>query len=95
MNLVSKVFQANAFSKATKKLSIPKKKQLDQVVKKIISDPFLGEQKKGDLNHLQVYKFHMDNQLMLMGYTFDKKKNELTLISWGSHENFYRDLKNK
>lgn len=48
----------------------------------------LGEQKKGDLAFLRVYKFKMNKQLTLLGYRFDGE-----MLALGSHENFYQDIK--
>ncbi|PSL10935.1 ParE-like toxin of type II ParDE toxin-antitoxin system [Marinobacterium halophilum] len=36
-----------------------------------MEDPMLGEQKKGDLFFLRVYKFKMVEQLTLLGYSYD------------------------
>jgi len=49
--------------------------------------------KIGDLAGVQVYKFKMVGQLMLLAYTFEHDTITLTLLALGSHENFYRDLK--
>jgi len=51
--------------------------------------------KKGDLNGIRVYKFHMVNKLALLAYEYNDVNDRLTLYAFGSHENFYRDLKNK
>jgi len=67
---------------------------LDKAVKGLMKDPKLGEQKKGDLAFLRVYKFKMAKQLMLLGYSYQDKAIVLELIALNSHENFYRDLKN-
>jgi len=37
----------------------------------------------------------MVNQLALLAYEYDEVKDTLTLLAFGSHENFYRDLKKK
>lgn len=58
-----------------------------------MNDPFLGEQKKGDLAFLRVYKFKMTKQLTLLGYSYQDGAVVLELIALGSHENFYRDVK--
>ncbi|WP_081368429.1 type II toxin-antitoxin system RelE/ParE family toxin [Alteromonas mediterranea] len=52
-----------------------------------------GEQKKGDLAFLRVYKFKMVKQLTLLGYSYEDGTVILELIALGSHENFYRDVK--
>jgi hypothetical protein len=64
-------------------------------VRSIMGSPSLGEEKQGDLSHVRVYKFKMNNQLSLLAYTYDITGNTLTLLSLGAHENFYRDLKKK
>ncbi len=58
-----------------------------------MKSPLLGEQKKGDLSFLRVYKFKMAKQLTLLGYSYDEDSIVLELIALGPHENFYRDIK--
>lgn len=90
---VKAVLQTPTFKKAVKKLKTNQKKDLDKVIKKLLVDPFLGELKKGDLSFLRVYKFKMNKQLTLLGYSYDKGNFILELMELGSHENFYRDAK--
>jgi len=90
---VSRVVQTPSFKKAVKKLKPNQKQDLDAAVRELIADPMLGEQKKGDLAFLRVYKFKMSKQLTLLGYSYDDGALVLELITLGSHENFYRDLK--
>jgi mRNA-degrading endonuclease RelE of RelBE toxin-antitoxin system len=89
------VLQTPSFKKATKKLKANQKKDLDSAIKELMINPDLGDQKKGDLSFLHVYKFKMNKQLTLLGYNFDSGKLTLELLALGSHENFYRDLKRK
>ena len=56
-------------------------------------DPLAGEQKKGDLSFLRVYKFKMVKQPTLLGYSYEDGSVILELLAFGSHENFYRDIK--
>jgi mRNA-degrading endonuclease RelE of RelBE toxin-antitoxin system len=84
-----------SFLKAIKRLKKNEKTDLDNAVRAVASDISIGELKKGDLNGIRVYKFHMVNQLALLAYEYDDVNDELTLLAFGSHENFYRDLKNK
>lgn len=91
MNIV----QTTTFAKQIKKLHKNQKHDLDQALKEIIEDPMMGDLKKGDLNGIRVYKFSMVNQLTLLAYEFNEDKFLLVLLALGSHENFYRDLKNK
>lgn len=58
-----------------------------------MEEPTIGEQKKGDLAFLRVYKFKMVNQLTLLGYSYVDDTVVLELIALGPHENFYRDVK--
>lgn len=74
-----------------KKLHARDKKTLDDAVQKIVSEPTLGEAKKGDLLGVSVYKFKINKQEVLLSYRLGR--NELLLIALGSHENFYRDMK--
>ncbi len=93
MTKATVVLQTPTFKKAAKKLKPNQKKELDSAVKELIKKPLLGEQKKGDLAFLRVYKFKMNKQLTLLGYSFDEGALILELIALGSHENFYRDVK--
>ncbi|MFN8904274.1 MAG: type II toxin-antitoxin system RelE/ParE family toxin [Pseudanabaena sp.] len=84
-------FQTPLFSKIKKKLQKNQIKALDNAVREIIKNPELGEQKKGDLADVWVYKFRMVDRENLLAYQWDEKTR--TLISLGVHENFYRDIK--
>jgi mRNA-degrading endonuclease RelE of RelBE toxin-antitoxin system len=85
------VFQTPLFSKIKKKLKKNQIKDLDNAVREIIKNPEIGEQKKGDLSDVWVYKFRMVDRENLLAYQWDEKTR--TLISLGVHENFYRDIK--
>ena len=88
------VVQTRQFKQAVKKLTSKQKKELDEAVKIVMNNPLVGDQKKGDLNFLWVYKFHMNNQLTLLGYSYEDEIVTLNLLAVGSHENFYRDIQN-
>ena len=85
--------QTNRFKKAYKKLHSNQLTVVNKAIKEVIKNPEIGEQKKGSLSWLRVYKFNVQGQLTLLGYSFEKN-NEiiLTFVDIGSHENFYRDL---
>jgi mRNA-degrading endonuclease YafQ of YafQ-DinJ toxin-antitoxin module len=91
---ITQVLQTPTFKKAVKKLHKNQKEDLDEAIKQLMADPLLGEQKKGDLAFLRVYKFNMVKQLTLLGYSYEDGTVTLELMALGSHENFYRDLKN-
>ena len=81
------------FYKIAKKLHPDSKKELDNAVRAILENPKVGEAKKGDLVGIRVLKFRMQNQLTLLAYTYDEIADLISLKLFGSHENFYRDLK--
>ncbi|KKQ32327.1 MAG: Addiction module toxin, RelE/StbE family [candidate division TM6 bacterium GW2011_GWF2_37_49] len=88
-----KILQTPTFNKQVKKLHKNQKSDLDEAVECVVNNPVIGDQKKGDLAGVLVYKFKMVGQLTLLAYQFDDNANQLTLLVLGSHENFYRDLK--
>lgn len=90
---VTKVLQTSSFKRTVKKLHQNQKLDLDKAIKILIENPQIGEQKKGDLCFLRVYKFKMVKQLTLLGYSYEDGAVILELITLGSHENFYRDVK--
>ncbi len=89
------IIQTLTFVRQTKKLHKNQKLDLDEAVKSIVTDPYSGQLKKGDLIGIRVYKFKMVGQLTLLAYEFHKDDTCLVLLSLGSHENFYRNLKAK
>ena len=90
---ISKVLQTSSFKKSAKKLKKNQKADLDDAVRALLENPVLGEQKKGDLSFMRVYKFKMVKQLTLLGYSYEDGAVVLELLTFGSHENFYRDAK--
>ena len=86
-----KVFQTRTFVKNKKKLHKKQISELDGIVSDILDDPEIGEQKKGDLQGIFVYKCKITKQLFFVAYQFDDEI--LTLLMVGSHENFYKNLK--
>ena len=92
MTLVIK--QSSFFKRIIKKLPKQYKAILDTEIKKLNDNPLLGERKKGDLDFLRVHKFKLSSQEVLLGYMFEEDQLILTLLKFGAHENFYRDIKN-
>ena len=80
------------FAKATKKLHAPQKLELDTALKQITKDPIIGEAKVGDLLGVYVYKFRLSQQQVLLAYRIVDQES-IKLLTFGPHENFYRDLK--
>ena len=85
------IVQTTAFGRLKMKLFSKQIDALESAVEEIANKPNLGELKKGDLQGIRVYKFKVTNQAYLLAYT--EVKNIITLLLFGSHENFYRDLK--
>lgn len=83
--------QMPAFKKAYKKLHANKKIEVDNAIRAIIKNPKIGEEKKGDLAGVFVYKFKIHHQEILLAYEWSPKKR--LLLNLGVHENFYRNLK--
>ena len=86
-----KVVQSRSFEKKVKKFTKVQKAGLDKRVRDILINPHVGEQKKGDLKGIFVYKFKLGNSLFLLAYRCSE--NLLELIMIGPHQNYYRDLK--
>lgn len=86
--------QTSTFKRRIKKMHKNEKKVLDEAIKTIITDPFVGDMKTGDLADVQVYKYKLKSQLYLLAYLYVEDELILTFIEHGSHESFYRDLKN-
>lgn len=93
MTKITTVLQTPTFKRAVKKLHANQKQDLNQAIRELMDEPLLGEQKKGDLHFLRVYKFKMQKQLTLLGYSYEDGTLVLELMALGSHENFHRDLK--
>lgn len=87
-----KIVQSSLFERKVKKLTERQKSQLDEAIRAILKDPYIGEQKKGDLKSVFIHKVYIDKSLYLLAYTCTPEL--LELIMMGPHENYYSDLKN-
>ncbi len=85
-----KVYQSRLSAKKVKRLNSQEKRVLDREIKKIIANPEIGVEKKGDLSGIFVHKFKVKTALYL-AYRFTEEYLELIML--GPHENYYRDLK--
>ena len=86
------VVQAPRFGKAKRRLPAPAQLEVDEVVKRIITDPLVGEPKVGALKGVRVVKFKIQTLQLLLAYQFDAKRNVIEVLDIGPHENFYREL---
>ena len=87
------VYQEREFKVAYKKLHSNQKESVKAAIRRIIEDPEAGEEKRGDLKGVFVYKFKCLDRQFLLAYTWDPATR--TLIALGVHENFYRDVKRR
>ncbi len=86
-----KIYQSRLFEKKVKRMSKFEKGILDKEIQKIVEDPAIGEEKKGDLRGVFIYKFKLKATQYLLAYR--NVERDLELIMLGPHENYYRDLK--
>jgi mRNA-degrading endonuclease RelE of RelBE toxin-antitoxin system len=85
-----------SFNRVAKKLHARDKKVLDEAIKSVLENSQLGEEKKGDLSGVFVYKFKLNSQETLLAYELrphKKAPTEVMLLAVGPHENFYATLK--
>jgi len=86
-----RVVQSRTFAKRVKRFRKQEKQALDQQVRAILSNPKIGQEKRGELRGIFVHKFKIHTTQYLIAYRI--KENEiLELIMIGPHENYYRDL---
>ncbi len=91
MTDIKEIIQSPVFARQKEKLHKQQIKDLDEAVKYIFNTPASGDMKVGDLQGIQVYKFKSSNRQILLAY--EVIASTLFLYTFGSHENFYRDLK--
>jgi len=86
-----KIYQSRSFENKVKKLSKQEKELLDEEIRKIATNPLIGEEKKGDLRGIYIHKFKIKFLQYLLSYRMINHDIELIMI--GPHENYYKDLK--
>jgi len=91
MTDIKEIIQAPIFANQKKRLHKQQIIDLDEAIKSVSNDPTIGDMKVGDLQGIRVYKFIAKKQQILMAY--EVIDATLYLYTFGSHENFYRDLK--
>lgn len=85
------VKQMPAFKKIYKKLRVNDKLKVNEAIRALVNNPKIGQEKKGDLSSVFVYKFKIHQREILLAYEWDARRR--ILLAMGLHENFYRDLK--
>ena len=88
-----RVLTTPRFDRSVKKLHAEEKRTLDDAVRAVIADTDISEIKKGDLAGVRVYKFRFNREQMLLAYAANTEQQVIILMGYGTHENFYRDLK--
>ncbi len=91
MTEIKEIIQSPIFAKQKKKLKKDQIDDLDEAVKTVYKNPVVGDMKNGDLQGVQVFKFKSNRQQILLAY--EVIESRLYLLTFGSYENFYRDLK--
>ncbi|MDD2454870.1 MAG: type II toxin-antitoxin system RelE/ParE family toxin [Kiritimatiellae bacterium] len=88
-----RIIQSRTFGKLARHFAQQEKKVLDQQIRKIAENTALGQEKRGQLRGVFVYKFKIHvTQYLLSCRMADAETLELIMI--GPHENYYRDLTN-
>jgi mRNA-degrading endonuclease RelE of RelBE toxin-antitoxin system len=88
-----KILITATFRRSAKKLHRNQIVELEKAIDEIQHNPEIGDLKVGDLAGVRIYKFHMLKQLTLIAYYYQNNKITLTLLDFGTHENFYSNLK--
>ncbi len=86
-----RVEQKPSFRRIYKKLHANQRQAVNTAIRAVIADPALGEETRGDLSGVYVYKFDCVNEQYLLAYQWGDDWR--MLLALGPHENFYRDLK--
>ena len=86
-----KILQSRSFEQKVKKFTRAQKLELDDQIKRIVENPAIGTEKKGDLRGIYIHKFKIKTLQYLLSYRISDEVLELIMI--GPHQNYYRDLK--
>lgn len=86
-----RIIQSRTFEKRVRRFRKQEKKVLDRQVRKIVDNPSIGQEKRGELRGVCVHKFKIHATQYLLSYRM-ADGNTLELIMIGPHENYYRDL---
>ncbi len=75
-----KILQSGSFKKKVRRFCTQEKKILDTQIRKIVKDPAIGQEKKGDLRGVFVLKFKIHATQYLLSYRFIGDNLELIMI---------------
>lgn len=86
-----RILQSRTFAKRVRHFKQQEKQLLDQQIRRLVADPSIGQEKRGELRGVFVYKFKIHATQYLLSYRI-ADADTLELIMIGPHENYYRDL---
>lgn len=92
------VYSVNPSKRAIKYLRKVKNRQLKKKFSEVIydiiaNDPYVGNEKHGDLNGYYAYGFKYDRVDYRVGYTINDDNEIVIVVLAGPHEKFYERLK--
>ena len=70
-----------------------KEKFTDVIYETIANDPYVGNEKRGDLKSYYTYGFKYDRVDYRIAYTINDDNEIVIVVLTGSHEKFYEELK--
>jgi len=74
------IYQSTSFARKAKKFTVQEKLDLDKEIQKLIQNPALGEEKKGDLKGIFVHKCTIAKIQYLIAYQLASDTLELMTI---------------
>lgn len=89
------VLLTHHFKQAAKRLHANQRAALEEAIQALQANPMLGDLKIADLAGVRVYKFYMLHLLVLLAYSYNEQRDEMVLLYFASHGNFYEKLKKK
>ena len=78
-----RIKQTSICKRRVKKMHSAEKESLDQAIKNIMSNPSIGEMKRGDLSDIQIHKYKHNNQQYLIAYKYIDSESLLTFVFRG------------
>ena len=70
-----------------------KEKFTDAIYKTIANDPYVGNEKRGDLKSYYTHGFKYDRVDYRIAYTINDDNEIVIVVLAGAHEKFYEELK--
>lgn len=80
-----------SFTRAIKRLGANDKRVVDGAIRHIAANPLAGQERKGDLADITLYKFKLNEQDILLTYQLLPDRwtsTDLILLAIGSNQNF-------